>query len=241
MITSQLYDIYTYIVISFSYIANSPSSSSFTSRNSTKPPFRKSSNVLQIQKQSHCDKKLSTKYFKILIVISRFLQRYSKAKRTSLFTSAATNQRGFLKGGSREARVRFPEYQEGTEWLLGWVLLRWGGGSWGSVDWRSIYDMSLLITGNSAFSVSDLQSVMSRFTSNPADKAEEVREAFRVFDRDGTGSISVQELRHILTNLGEKLSDQEVNDLIKEIDVDHDGQIMYNGMMNYSLLYLLPS
>jgi len=101
--------------------------------------------------------------------------------------------------------------------------------------------MSLLITGNSAFSVSDLQSVMSRFTSNPADKAEEVREAFRVFDRDGTGSISVQELRHILTNLGEKLSDQEVNDLIKEIDVDHDGQIMYNGMMNYSLLYLLPS
>jgi len=80
---------------------------------------------------------------------------------------------------------------------------------------------------NSSFSVSDLQSVMSRFTSNPAEKAEEVREAFSVFDRDGTGSISVVELRHIMTNLGEKLTDQEVNDLIKEIDVDNDGQIMY--------------
>ena len=32
---------------------------------------------------------------------------------TSLFTSAATNQRGVSKGGSREAQVRIPEYQEG--------------------------------------------------------------------------------------------------------------------------------
>ena len=35
---------------------------------------------------------------------------------TSLFTSAATNQRGgFPKGGSREAQVRFPEYQNEIE------------------------------------------------------------------------------------------------------------------------------
>ena len=33
---------------------------------------------------------------------------------TSLFTSVATNQRGVSKG-SREAQVRFPEYQEGTQ------------------------------------------------------------------------------------------------------------------------------
>src|SRR6218665_3557078 len=49
----------------------------------------------------------------IVIVISRLLKRYSKAKGTSLFTSAATNQRGFPKGRSREAQVRFPEYQDG--------------------------------------------------------------------------------------------------------------------------------
>ena len=34
---------------------------------------------------------------------------------TSLLTSAATNQRGVFQRGSREAQVRFPEYQEGTE------------------------------------------------------------------------------------------------------------------------------
>lgn len=82
---------------------------------------------------------------------------------------------------------------------------------------------------NSSFTASDLQSVMSRFSTNPNDKVEEVRQAFRVFDRDGTGAMGVMELRHILTNLGEKMSDQEVNELIKEIYVDSDGQVMFEG------------
>ena len=60
---------------------------------------------------------------KIVIVISKFLKLYSKAKCTSLFTSAATNQRVFSKGGSREAQVRFPEYQEGTEQCFGFNKL----------------------------------------------------------------------------------------------------------------------
>src|SRR6218665_2998000 len=40
---------------------------------------------------------------KIVIVISGFLKRYSKAKRTSLFTSAVTNQRGVYKGVKRSS------------------------------------------------------------------------------------------------------------------------------------------
>jgi len=57
---------------------------------------------------------------KIVIVISKLigLKRYLEAKRhqfTSLFMSAATNQRGFPGGWSREAQVRFPEYQEEIE------------------------------------------------------------------------------------------------------------------------------
>lgn len=87
----------------------------------------------------------------------------------------------------------------------------------------------LPLSENSSFSASDLQSVMSRFSTNPNDKVEEVRQAFGVFDRDGTGAMGVLELRHILTNLGEKMSDQEVNELIKEIYVDSDGQVMFEG------------
>ena len=61
------------------------------------------------------------------------------------------------------------------------------------------------------------------------DKEEELREAFRVFDRNGDGFISASELRHVMTNLGEKLSDEEVEDMIKEADLDGDGLVNYEG------------
>ena len=34
------------------------------------------------------------------------------------------------------------------------------------------------------------------------DSEEEIREAFKVFDKDGNGTISAAELRHVMTNLG---------------------------------------
>jgi calmodulin len=60
-----------------------------------------------------------------------------------------------------------------------------------------------------------------------SDSEEEIKEAFRVFDKDGNGFISAAELRHVMTNLGEKLTDEEVDEMIREADVDGDGQINY--------------
>ena len=57
------------------------------------------------------------------------------------------------------------------------------------------------------------------------DREEEIREAFRVFDRDGNGFISAAELRHVMTNIGDKLTDEEVDDMIREADIDGDGQV----------------
>lgn len=59
------------------------------------------------------------------------------------------------------------------------------------------------------------------------DSEEEIREAFRVFDKDGNGYISAAELRHVMTNLGEKLTDEEVDEMIREADIDGDGQVNY--------------
>lgn len=59
------------------------------------------------------------------------------------------------------------------------------------------------------------------------DTEEELIEAFKVFDRDGNGLISAAELRHVMTNLGEKLTDEEVDEMIREADVDGDGYINY--------------
>lgn len=45
---------------------------------------------------------------------------------------------------------------------------------------------------------------------NPADQEESLREAFRMFDRDGNGFINADELKHVMCNLGEALTEQEV-------------------------------
>merc|ERR1711998_686546 len=59
------------------------------------------------------------------------------------------------------------------------------------------------------------------------DSEEEILEAFKVFDKDGSGCISAAELRHIMTNLGEKLTDEEIGEMIREADIDGNGQINY--------------
>ena len=59
------------------------------------------------------------------------------------------------------------------------------------------------------------------------DTDEELLEAFKVFDRDGNGFITSHELRNIMNSLGEGLSPEEIEEMIKEADLDNDGQIDY--------------
>jgi Ca2+-binding EF-hand superfamily protein len=48
-----------------------------------------------------------------------------------------------------------------------------------------------------------------------------------------TGFIGVGQLRYILTNLGEKMSDDEVDELLKAVDTG-SGEVNYTGMFVYS-------
>lgn len=59
-----------------------------------------------------------------------------------------------------------------------------------------------------------------------------LREAFKMFDRDGNGYIDADELRLCMMNLGEKLTLEEVEEMIREVDVDFDGRMNYEGKKN---------
>lgn len=59
-----------------------------------------------------------------------------------------------------------------------------------------------------------------------SDTADDFIEGLRHFDKDGSGFISSAELRHLLSTLGEKLTDEEVEQLLVGQE-DSQGNINY--------------
>ncbi len=57
---------------------------------------------------------------------------------------------------------------------------------------------------------------------------EEILKVFRLFDDDNSGFITFRKLRKICQELQENLTDEEINEMINEADVDDDGQISFN-------------
>ena len=86
--------------------------------------------------------------------------------------------------------------------------------------------------GNGNIDFPEFLKLMEKKMKDPKDSEKELRDAFKVFDKDGNGFISAQELRHIMTSLGEKLTEEEVDQMIQEADTNGDGQVDYNEFVN---------
>ncbi|KAG0046428.1 hypothetical protein BGZ83_008405 [Gryganskiella cystojenkinii] len=69
----------------------------------------------------------------------------------------------------------------------------------------------------------------------PAGTAAEFINGFKVFDKEGNGYINAGELRYVLTSLGEKLSDAEVDELMKGVEVDNSGKVNYEDFVKMIL------
>lgn len=67
--------------------------------------------------------------------------------------------------------------------------------------------------------------------ATPESATEELREAFNLFDKDFDGIISASELRRVMIFLGEKLSDSEIEEMIRIADVNKDGKITFDDFV----------
>lgn len=91
----------------------------------------------------------------------------------------------------------------------------------------SVCENHFLGTGSVEFE-DFLEVVMSK-DLDEEDHELALKEAFKMFDRDGNGYIDADELRLCMMNLGEKLTLEEVEEMIREVDVDYDGRMNYEG------------
>ena len=60
---------------------------------------------------------------------------------------------------------------------------------------------------------------MMKQKANEADQESDLREAFKIFDRDKDGFIDLKELKTVATMLGSMLTKEEVEEFMKEADV----------------------
>jgi Ca2+-binding EF-hand superfamily protein len=59
-------------------------------------------------------------------------------------------------------------------------------------------------------------------------KPEDYIKAFQIFDKNLTGFIGVGELKYILTTIGEKLSNDEVDELLKNVTITDENSVDYS-------------
>lgn len=63
------------------------------------------------------------------------------------------------------------------------------------------------------------------------DSEEEMKEAFKFFDKKGTGFITFDKLKSVMVTIGENCSDAELKEMIMEADMDKDGQVDYEEFL----------
>ncbi|XAR63602.1 hypothetical protein NMG60_11023602 [Bertholletia excelsa] len=90
------------------------------------------------------------------------------------------------------------------------------------------------IDGNGTIEFGEFLHLMST-KMKESEVEEELKEAFKVFDKDQDGFISAPELRNGMKEMGERLTDEEVEQMIRVADLDGDGLLSYDEFLRMML------
>ena len=83
------------------------------------------------------------------------------------------------------------------------------------------------INGDGTIDFEEFMEMMKK-QAKDLDNSVELKEAFKIFDRDGDGFVDAKELMHVVTLYGDKLSQEEAEELLREADQNGDGKLDYN-------------
>ncbi|VVC36122.1 EF-Hand 1, calcium-binding site,EF-hand domain pair,EF-hand domain [Cinara cedri] len=126
----------------------------------------------------------------------------------------------------KEAFMLFDKDQDGriTEAELG-VVMRSLGQRPTETDLRGMVK-EVDQDGNGSIEFDEFLLMMAR-KLKAIDGEEEMHHAFNVFDKNGDGFITFDELKRVMCSIGERLTDEEIEDMIKEADLNGDKKIDY--------------
>ncbi|XP_030765126.1 calmodulin-A-like isoform X2 [Sitophilus oryzae] len=90
------------------------------------------------------------------------------------------------------------------------------------------------IDGNGLIDFEEFVAAMKKIMKD-CDNEDDIKAAFRVFDKEGKGYISSDDLRDIIVSLGEKFTQEEYDEMIRAVDLDGDGLVTLEDFMELML------
>ena len=90
------------------------------------------------------------------------------------------------------------------------------------------------VSGDGELDFDEFVTLMEKQTNYVDESDEElVLRAFKSFDKDHDGKITNYEFKYILTQMGDKFSQDELDLLFKECDLDINGILDYQDFINF--------
>lgn len=82
------------------------------------------------------------------------------------------------------------------------------------------------LNGNGVIELDEFIEMMTKQTRTLSSD-DSIRQAFRVFDKNGDSFISRDEIRIAMSDLGENLSEKEIDEMLECVDLNKDGKVSF--------------